>query len=188
MRHGSTILTCKQINCHQNEGRNRKNHVKVSQKSRWSSLFTSIFVCIGQVLARQWRRLSTYWLSTETWLSIGPILSRLSLLQWHPVPKVEEPESGPWTAHYWVVCHFYQSKPFWKWENQSSAQHRPVAVSKKSVGGQNWLPSAYRSYHSSNSTILATNIRQHFCRCWVSVGSYLTSHLGIFFGMSSISA
>ena len=31
--------------------------------------------------------------------SIGPIQSRLSLLLWHPVLKVEEPESGPSTAH-----------------------------------------------------------------------------------------
>ena len=38
---------------------------------------------------------------------------------------------------------------FSKWENQSSAQHWPVAVSKTSVGSQslvqNWPPSAYRS-------------------------------------------
>ena len=56
--------------------------------------------------------------------------------------------------------------------------HRPVAVLKTSVRGQNWPPSAYRSYHFSNGTILATDLRQHFCRCWASVGPYLTSHLG----------
>ena len=37
---------------------------------------------------------------------------------------------------------------------------------------------AYRNYHSSNGTILATNLRQYFCRSWASVGQYLTSHLG----------
>ena len=42
--------------------------------------------------------------------------------------------------------------------------------------GQNCPPTAYRSYHSSNGTILAVNLRQHFCRCWTSVGPYLTSH------------
>ena len=58
--------------------------------------------------------------------------------------------------------------------------HHPVTVPKTSVRGQNWLPSTYRSYHSSNGTILATDLRQHFCRCWASVGPYLTSHLGRF--------
>ena len=72
----------------------------------------------------------------KTWLSIGPIPSRLSLLLWHLVPKVEEPEFDPSTAYYWAMCHFYHGKPFWKWENQSSAQHRPVAVSKTSFVGQ----------------------------------------------------
>ena len=38
--------------------------------------------------------------------------------------------------------------------------------------------SAYQSYHFSNGTILATDLRQHFCRCWDSVGPFLTSHLG----------
>ena len=44
--------------------------------------------------------------------------------------------------------------------------------------GQNWPPSAYRSYHSSNGTILATNLRKNYCRCWASIGPYLTSNLG----------
>ena len=69
-----------------------------------------------------------------------------------------------------------------KWEKQSSAQHRPDAVPKKNVGvkslGQNWPPSAYQSYHSKNGTILATDLRQHFYRCWASVRPYLTSYLG----------
>ena len=54
------------------------------------------------------------------------------------------------------------------------AQYRPVVVLKTSVGsqslGQNWPPSVYRSYHSSNGTILATDLRQKICRCWASVG------------------
>ena len=119
--------------------------------------------------------------TAQYWPSIGPIPSQLLLLLWDPVPIVEEPESGPWTAHYWAICHFYHGKLFWKWEKQSSAQHWPVTVPKTSVGGQslgqNWPPSVYRSYHSSNGTILATHIWQHFCRCWTSVGPYLTSHL-----------
>ena len=76
------------------------------------------------------------------------------------------PESGLWTAHYWAMCHFYHGKPSWKWENQSSAQHWPVDVPKTSAGGQSlgqhWSPSAYRSYHFSNDTILAADLRQIF--------------------------
>ena len=34
----------------------------------------------------------------------------MSLLLWHPVPKVEESEFGPWTAHYWAISHFYHEK------------------------------------------------------------------------------
>ena len=30
---------------------------------------------------------------------------------------------GPVSALYQADCHFYHGKPFWKWENQSSAQH-----------------------------------------------------------------
>ena len=66
------------------------------------------------------------------------------------------------SAHYWSMCHFNHGKPFWKWENQSSAQHWPVAVPRTSVRGQDWPPSAYWSYHSSNGTILSTNLRQIF--------------------------
>ena len=127
--------------------------------------------------AQYWPNLGSqqliYHPSAETWPSIGLIPSRLPLFLWHPVPKVEKRESGPWTAHYWAMCHFYHGKPFWKWENQSLAQHRSVAVLKTSVSGQslgqNWPPSAYRSYHSSNGTILATDLRQHFCRCWTTL-------------------
>ena len=50
--------------------------------------------------------------SGETWPSIGPIPSRLSFLLWHQVLKVEVPESGSWTAHYWAICHFHHGKPF----------------------------------------------------------------------------
>ena len=68
--------------------------------------------------------------------------------------------------------------------SQSSAQHRPVAVPKTiDTGqslGQNWPSSAYRNYHSSNGTILATDFRQHFCRCLVTDGPYLYSHLGYY--------
>ena len=43
------------------------------------------------------------------------------------------------------------------------ARHRPDDVPKTTVGGQslgqNWLPSAYCSYHFSNSTILVTDLR-----------------------------
>ena len=87
-----------------------------------------------------------------------PYTIRLSLLLWHPVP---------WTAHYSAMCHFYHGKSFWKWENQCSAQHWPVAVLKTSFSGQsldqNWPPSAYRRYHSSNGTILTTDHRQIYC-------------------------
>ena len=73
---------------------------------------------------------------------------------------------GDNTAHYWAMCHFYHGKPSWKWENQSSAQHWPFAVPKTSSGGQSlgqhWPPSAYRSYHSSNGTILEADLRQFF--------------------------
>ena len=116
--------------------------------------------------------------SVKCWADDGGLCrpSRLSLLRWNPVSKVEEPESGSWTPHYWAMCHFYHGKPFWKWENQSSEEHPPVAVPKTSVNGkslgQNCPPSAYRSYYSSNDTILA-----NFWRFWVSVGPYLTSHL-----------
>ena len=65
--------------------------------------------------------------------------------------------------------------------NQSSAEHWAVPVLKTSFGGQslcqNWPPSAYRSYHYSNGTILATALRQHVCRRWANVGPYLTLHL-----------
>ena len=44
--------------------------------------------------------------------------------------------------------------------------------------GQNWPPSAYRSYYSSNGTIWATDLREHFFRSWASAGPYLTSHSG----------
>ena len=131
--------------------------------------WASVAVCIGQVLGRWRRPLSTvqiYRSSAETGPSTGPIPSLLLLLLWHPVSKVEEPESGPWTAHYWAMCHFYRSKPFWKWKNKSWTQHRPIAVPISSVGGQslgqNWSPSVYRSYHFSNGTILATDLRQIF--------------------------
>ena len=71
-----------------------------------------------------------------------------------------------WTAHYLAMCHVYDGKPFWKWKNQSSAQHWPAAVLKTSAGGQSlgqhWPLSAYRSYHSSNGTILAADLRQIF--------------------------
>ena len=60
---------------------------------------------------------------------------KLLLLLWHPVPKVEELEFGPWMEHYWAMCHFYHGKSFWKWGNQSSAQNRSIAVPKTSVGG-----------------------------------------------------
>ena len=87
-------------------------------------------------------------------------------MSFYPVPKVEELESGSWTAHYWTMCHFYHGNPFWEWENVSSTQHRPVAVPKTSVGGQSlgqdWPPCAFRSYHFSNSTILATDLRHNF--------------------------
>ena len=33
----------------------------------------------------------------------GPVSALLLLLLWHPVPKVEKPESGPWTGHYWAM-------------------------------------------------------------------------------------
>ena len=56
----------------------------------------------------------------------------------------------------------YHGKPSWKWENQSPAQHWPVAVLKTSADGQHWPPTAYRSYHSSNGTILAADLRQIF--------------------------
>ena len=103
---------------------------------------------------------------TDLQPKFGPIPSRLSLLLWHPVSKVEEPEYGPWTAHYWAMYHFHHGKTFWKWKNQSSAHYRPVAVPKISVSGQsmgqNWPPSAYRSYHSSSDTILAIDLRKNF--------------------------
>ena len=82
-------------------------------------------------------------------------------------------------ANHW----FDQWKFDWfRFRQQISAQHWLVAVPKMSVGGQslgqNWPPSAYRSYHSSHGIILATDLQQNFCRCWASVGPYLTSHLG----------
>ena len=43
---------------------------------------------------------------------------------------------GPASALYQADYHFYYGKPFWKWRNQISAQHWPVAVPKTSVGGQ----------------------------------------------------
>ena len=145
----------------------------------------NVTVCIDHVLSRQRRPLSTvkiYRPPAETWPSIGPIRSESSLLLRHPVPKVEEPEFGPWTARYWALCHFYHGKLFWKWENQSSAPYRPVTGPKTIVGGQslgqNWPPSAYRSHHFSNDTILATDLRQNFCRWWANVGPCLPSHLG----------
>ena len=52
-----------------------------------------------------------YRLLAATWPSIRPIPSRLLLLLWHPVSKVEEPESGPWVACYCAKCHFYHGKP-----------------------------------------------------------------------------
>ena len=67
---------------------------------------------------------------SRTWPSIGPTPSRLSLLLWHPILKVEAPESGSWTAHYWAICHFYHGKPFWKWENQSSAHQRALLTAR----------------------------------------------------------
>ena len=92
-----------------------------------------------------------------------------------------QPKLGPVLTLYQAHCHFYNGKPFWKWENQSSTRHRPAAVPKTSVGGQslgqNWPPSAYRNYHSSNGTTLATDLWQHFCRCWAGPGPYLTLHL-----------
>ena len=115
--------------------------------------------------------------SVKCWADVGglcrifkltelqPKLGRLSLLLWHPLSKVEEQES-PWTPHYWAMCHFHHGKPFWKWENQSSPQHRPVTVPKINDGdqslGQNLLPSAYRSYYSRNNTILATDLWKIF--------------------------
>ena len=66
--------------------------------------------------------------------------------------------------------------------SRNLAQYCPVAVPKGIFGGQsmgqNWPPSEYRTYHSSNGTILAIDLQQHFCRCWANVGPYLTSHLG----------
>ena len=70
----------------------------------------------------------------------------------------------------------------WPTFSRNLVQYRPVAVPKKSVGGQslgqNWPPSAYRSYHSINGTVLETDLRQHFFRCWASLRPYLTSLLG----------
>ena len=55
----------------------------------------SVAVCIGQVLGRRWRPLSTvqiYRVSAETWPNISPIPSRLSLL---PKNKCWRPKFGP---------------------------------------------------------------------------------------------
>ena len=77
--------------------------------------------------------------SADTWPSIGPIPSRLSLLLWHPFLKVVEPESGTLPIHcrYWAkfrlkVGKFKQSKKAavvgpalnrckqWNWTNNNS--------------------------------------------------------------------
>ena len=61
---------------------------------------------------------------------------------------------------------------------------KPNFGTKTSVGGQslgqNWSLSAYRSYHSSKNTILETDLRQHFCRCWASVEPYFTLQLNCY--------
>ena len=105
--------------------------------------------------------------------------------------EVKSAHSGN-TAHHCAMCHYYHGKPFWMWENQSSAQQWPVAVPKTCVGGQtlgqNWLLSAYRSYHSSNGMILATDLWK-ICgdagpvlgRIYFAFGIFfLTGMLGIF--------
>ena len=75
-----------------------------------------------------------------------------------------QPKDGTLLGH----MSLFHGKTFWGWENQSPAQHRPVDVPKTNVAGQslghNWPPSAYWSYDSSNGTILATDLRQKFCR------------------------
>ena len=69
----------------------------------------------------------------------GTLLGHVSLLPRQTIPEVRKPEL---------------------------AQHWPIAVPKTSTGGQslaqNWPPSAYRNYHSSNGTILAADLRQIF--------------------------
>ena len=108
--------------------------------------------------------------------NIGPIsASNSRLLLLGQSRRLYRGSAGPPTAAF-VDC---LNLPTF---SRNLAQHWPVAVPKTSVGGQsfgqNWPPSAYRSYHLSIGMILATDFRQHFCRCWASVGPYLTSHLG----------
>ena len=60
------------------------------------------------LLLGQCRHLHRSRASAETWPTIGPIPSRFLLLLWHPVPKVEKSESGPWIStflrHFWARC------------------------------------------------------------------------------------
>ena len=143
---------------------------KILKEKNCKNVCMQFFVWLHRIIKLQGDYLILYARSQVRIADIGLIPSRLSLLLWHPVTKVEEPEFGLWTARYCAMCHYYRNKPFWKWGNESSAQHWPVAVPKRSVGGQslgqNWLPSTYWSYHSSNYTILATDLRQQFFQCW----------------------
>ena len=101
--------------------------------------------------------------------------------------KCWRPEFGPELAAKWLPELSFQqrhdigsrsSANFWRcWASVGPylISHLGTSFGVQSLI-QNRLPSAYRSYHYSNGTILASDIRQHFCRCWAIVMAYLTSH------------
>ena len=145
-------------------------HLSYGGSTTFLTKSSQVRIAEGDNTAQYWPNLG----SQESAIVIGPVSLFASIKFWADdgglfrLFKFTElqPKLGPVSALYQADSHFYQGKPSWKWENQSSAQHWPVAVPQTSAGGQSlgqhWPPSAYRSYHSNNGTILAADLREIF--------------------------
>ena len=108
--------------------------------------WASVTVCIGQVLDRRRRPFRLFKL-TDLQPKLGPV-------------------SALYQKHYWAMCYFYHGKQILEVRKPEfgTALARCCAENKcwRTELGQNWPPSAYRSYHSSNGTTLAADLRQIF--------------------------
>ena len=119
----------------------------------------SVAVCINQVLGRP---------SAETWPSIGPIPSRFLLLLWHPVPKVEEPESGPLLGHVSLLREFGTASARCCAENKCWRPELGPVLAAKCIPELSFQ----QRHHIGNPS------SANFWQCWPNVGPYLISNLG----------
>ena len=108
-----------------------------------------------------------------------PYTKSIAILLWHPVLKVEEPDSGSWAAHY-LLGHVSLLP------RQTILEVRKpefgTALTRCCAKNKCWRPELavkcipelpFQQRHD-----IGSRSSENFWRCWASVGPYLTSHLG----------